>query len=42
MENDVKAEVTLHNEDQDFDFAEVTNDVSETPSKEQKQENEAK
>lgn len=38
MENEVKAEVTLHNEDQDFEFAEVTNDVTDTPSKDDQRE----
>lgn len=33
MESDVNAEVTLHNEDQDFEFVEITNDVEQTPSK---------
>lgn len=33
MEQDVNAEVTLHNEDQDFEFVEPTNEVEEAPSK---------
>lgn len=33
MENDVQAEVTLENVNQEFDFTEITNEVNPNPSK---------
>lgn len=33
MEQDVNAEVTLHNDDQDFEFVETSNEVEVAPSK---------
>lgn len=32
MDKSLDAEVTLHNEDQEFDFVEVSNEVTEKPS----------
>lgn len=33
MDKDVTAEVTLENTAQEFEFAEISNDVNDTPSK---------
>lgn len=33
LDKDLEAEVTLHNEEQDFDYVEINNEVGDKPSK---------